>query len=367
MLDALVRWLGLPSFAESARHERLLILLIVAVSVLFLLTLAFAVVVIGLRASHVRRRRRREARAERWHEPVLQVLGGAPASTLQAHVEPGEEGALLAYLLTFARRLRGDEARALAAAAGPYLHAARRNLHARKAERRANAVQALAAFGAEAHAPSVLDALDDPSPYVAMNAAQALARPEHAAHANQVAQRLWRFEQWSPEYLSAMLARIGPPVSAPARQILGASRQPPHARAVAADALVRLNDWLAADVAATVLRERDLDAAVAAACLRLIARMGRPDHLPLVHRYCDVANTIVRAQAVRTAAAIGGDQEVPAVRAAFDDPSPWVAHEAAVGLIHLGRVDLVRAVAESESPSALVARQALAESAEGAA
>jgi hypothetical protein len=38
-----------------------------------------------------------------------------------------------------------------------------------------------------------------------------------------------------------------------------------------------------------------------------------------------------------------------------------VAHEAAMGLIQLGRSDVLRRFAEMQSPLALVARQALAE------
>jgi HEAT repeat protein len=361
MLDRLLRWLGLPTYAEAAQHERVFIVLIVAVSVLFIITVLFAMLVVTLRARHVRRRRRRDAREERWHEAVLDVLGGAPPALLQDKVQEGEEIALLAYLLTFARRLRGDEARALAGAASPYLDAARRNLRARSPERRANAVQSLAAFGDASHLQAVLEALDDPSPYVAMNAAQALARPEHSAHAAQVIDRLWRFEQWSPDHLSAMLGRIGPPAAEPARRILGDPAQAPHARAVAADVLLHVNDWLGADVAARVLEEANPDVEVARSCLRLLAGMGRAEHVELARRYSTAKRSIVRAEAVRTAAAIGGPREVDAITAALHDPSTWVAHEAAVGLIQLGRADVVRELASGDTPVALVARQALAE------
>ena len=361
MLDRLLRWLGLPTYAESAQQERILIILIVSVSILFLLTLLFAIVVVALRAGHVRRRRRRDAREDRWQAAVLEVLGGAPPIVLQSRVLPGEEIALLAYLLPYARRLRGGEAQALGAAVVPYLPAAQRNLAARSAERRANAVQALASFGGAPEMPDVLAALDDPSPYVAMNAAQALARPEHASHARQVMDRLWRFEQWSPEYLSAMLARIGPPAAAPARRILADASQGAHARAVAADVLLRLNDLPSADVAAEVLQAPRGDPVLAAAALRLLARLGRAEHLGVARRHAGSPDGIVRAQAIRTAATLGGADEVEAVSAALHDPSAWVAHEAAMGLIQLGRADLLRAIAGQDTPLALVARQALVE------
>lgn len=362
-MDRLLDWLGLPPYERAADHEKVLVVLIVSVTALFILTLLFTVIVVLLRAGHVRRRQRREERGERWHDAVLDVLsGGAPAG-LHARVRPGEEIALLAFLMQFARRLRGDEARALALAAGPYLPAAMRNVSVRSTERRAHAVQALAAFGADDDTAVVLDALDDPSPYVAMTAAQALARPEHAAHAGRVIDRLWRFEQWSPEYLSAMLARLGAPAAEPARRILADPAQPPHARVVAADMLLRLNDLPAADVAARVLEQPDLDPSIAAACLRLVGRLGRAEHLDTIHRYAGSPSALVRAQSLRAAAAIGGAAEVPAVTAALHDPSPWVKHEAAMGLLQLGRPDLLERFAAEDSPLALVARQALAEGA----
>jgi HEAT repeat protein len=361
MLDRLLRWLGLPTYAESAQQERVLVILIVSVLALFVLTVLFAAVVIALRSGHVRRRRRRDERDERWQEAVLETLSGAPADVLRSRVNAGEEIALLAYLLPFARRLRGDEVRSLAQAVEPYLPAARRNLGARSPERRANAVQALAAFGSADDTRLVLTALDDSSPYVAMNAAQAMARPEHAAHATQVMQRIWRFEQWSPEYLSAMLARIGTPAAEPARGILADPSQGCHPRAVAADVLLRLNDADSADVAARVLEEPQQDADVAAATLRLLAKLGRAEHLAIVRRYVASPNAITRAQAVRTAASIGGDGEVEAITAALHDPSSWVAHEAAVGLIGLGRADVLRRLVSEPTPVALIARQALAE------
>lgn len=361
MLDRLLHWLGLPSYAASAQQDRVLIVLIVSVGILFVVTVLFAILVIALRAGHVRRRRRRDERDERWQDAVLDVLGGGPAQALQSRVQPGEEVALLAYLLPFARRLRGEEVRSLAAAVEPYLPAARRHLQARSPERRANAVQALASFGTPEDSRLVLAALDDASPYVAMNAAQALARPEHAGDAAQVIDRIWRFEQWSPEYLSAMLARLGTPAAEPARRLLADPAQGCHARSVSADVLLRLNDAPSADIAARVLTEPDLDDDIAAAALRLLAKLGRAEHLAVVRRRVSSASAIVRAQAIRTVAAIGGAGEVPAVTAALQDQSPWVAHEAAVGLIGLGHTDVLRRLAEERSPLALVARQALAE------
>lgn len=363
-MDQIARALG----AVGDPHERLLVAVIAAVGLLALLAVAFAVLVVIIRFRHARHRRRRETLADRLHDRLLDVIGGSePPESLHALVRHGEETELLALLLRFARRLRGREIQVLARIGAPYLHEALRWRNSRSPEERAQAVQALAAFGMTEHAPVVLAALDDPSPYVAMTAAQALARAEHAQHADAVMRRLWRFVNWSGDYLGAMLARIGPAAAPPARRILADDTASDHARAVAADVLRRLNDLPAADVAHAVLAFADSrpseSPAMRGAALRLIAQVGHGEHLDAVRSHTDSSDGLVRAEAIKALAAIGGDREVATIAQALRDPSPWVAHEAAHGLLRLGRSELLERVSREDSPTAIVARQVLAEAA----
>ena len=366
MIERFLRWLDLPAYGVASPQERLLIVIIGAVLVLFIATVLFALVVLMMRARHARQRRRTEERESRWDARLLDVLGGEVAlAELQRQVGAGEELDFLAYLLRFARRLRGEELRTIARIADPFMWRALKDLEHRSAERRAQAVQAVAAFAMQGNVAAVVAALDDPSPYVAVTAARALASREHAEHAAEVMRRLWRFTHWSTDYLSAMLANIGPIAAAPAREILGDASQPANARAVAADVLSRLNDPLGAGIAARVLSGADGNAwgapVVQAAALRLLAQVGRAEHLPIARGFLTSRHGMVRGEAVRVVATLGGDAEVAGVQQALSDPSRWVAREAVRGLLRLGQVDLLRTVAGQETPIALVARQVLAE------
>jgi HEAT repeat protein len=370
VVDRLLRWLGLPSYADAVTHERILAIVIGSVALLLVLTLLFALIVVVLRVRHARARRRAEALEERWQGVLLDVVGGgAEPADFQALVQRGEELDVLAFLLRFARRLRGDEAHVITAIGAPFLEHAAREMRSRSPERRAQAVQALAAFGMQTHSATVLAALDDRSPYVAVTAAQALAQREHAEHAQQVMARLWRFGTWSADYLSAMLARIGPVGAAPARQLLADAAQTAHTRAVAADALRQLNDPAAADTAAAVL-ERSAgspwaSAPLQAACLRLLAQVGggRPAHLAVARDFLASPHALVRGAAVRAITTMGGAAESDDVQAALADPSHWVAQEAARGLLQLGHVALLQRVASEGTPVALIARQVLTDAA----
>ena len=366
MLERFLQWLQLPAYSAATPQERLLIMVIVAVLALFMVAVLFAIVVLVMRARHARERRRGEEREQRWDTLLLDVLGGdVDPDRLQRQVAAGEELDFLAYLLRFARRLRGEEARTIAAVAEPFMWRALKDVEHRTPERRAQAVQAVAAFAMRGNVQAVVAALDDPSPYVAVTAARALASREHAEHAAEVMRRLWRFTHWSTDYLSAMLANIGPIAAAPAREILADSAQPANARAVAADVLSRLNDPLGAGVAARVLSGPDGNAwgapAVQAATLRLLAQVGRTEHLGMVRNFLVSRHGMVRGEAVRAVATLGGEAEVDGVRQALADPSRWVAREAVRGLLKLGQVDLLRRVASEDTPVALVARQVLAE------
>lgn len=370
MIGRLLRWLGVPSYGDALPHERFLALIIVAVAALLVVTVLFAVVVVLLRGHHARVRRRGEALEERWQRTLLDVVGGvAPPAAIHALVARGEELELLAYLLRFARRLRGEEARVLAAVAAPFLPRSMRELGSRSPERRAQAVHAVAAFGMTEHGATVLAALDDRSPYVALTAAQALAAREHAEYAPHVMRRLWRFGTWSADYLSAMLARIGPVAAAPARLLLADNGQPAHARAVAADVLRRLNDPVAADTGAEVLRNSAgspwASAPLQAACLRLMAQVGgsRPSHVAIARDFLRSPHALVRGAAVGALAALGGAREGEDIEAALADSSAWVAQQAVRGLLALGMEEVLRRVASEGTGVALIARQVLAEAA----
>ena len=354
-------------WADLASHERLLLVLIVTVLALFALTLLFALLVLALRLGHVRRRRRRAELEARWRGPVVEVLAGERApESLAAAVHPGEELDFLAVLLGFARRLRGDEANVLDRIAAPTLPGVVRALDRGSPEVRALAVEIVGTFGLQAYAPRLVAALDDPSPYVAMAAAQSLAQREHPAHGGDIVRRLPRFQSWSVDYLSAMVARIGPSIAPSARAQLEDPGQPARTRAVAAEALQRLGDPESAELAAQVLSRLHAgvvgdEAVLAAAALGLLGKIGRPEHASVLRPFLRAPDSVLRAQAVEALAAVGLPDDVALLSAALEDESAQVARQAAHGLLRVGRADLVELRAAGGDAGALVARQALAE------
>jgi len=231
-------------------------------------------------------------------------------------------------------------------------------LGSRSAEVRARAVQTLSLLGADAHRAEVRRALDDPSPLVAMVAARALARGRDPDHAAAILLHLERFDEWSPRFLAAMLASMGPDAAAPLCDTLADPSRSASARAVAADALRALHDLPAADVAAAVLGT-STDREIVAACLRLLAALGRPAHLPRIRPLLTSPDAVVRAAAIRALAGVGSADEREWLRSALEDPSPWVALEAAEGLLESGGGDILHALAASDHPRAVLARQVL--------
>jgi HEAT repeat protein len=336
-----------------------LIVLSVVIAVLSALSLAFGVVALALRFANARKARRWGALERRWNTALLDVLSGdSTVDALQGLVGPRDHSYFLAFLLRLLRRLRGAERDTLIALAQPHLPAILWQLDSRIPEVRARAVQTLSLLGADAYRAAVLSALADRSPLVSMVAARALARGRDPQHAAAILHHLENFDEWSPRFLAAMLASMGPDAAAPLCDTLLDPSRPASVRAVAADALRALNDLHAADVAAAALGSAT-DRELVAACLRLLAALGRPEHLARIRPLLTSADPVARGAATRALASLGGAAERPQLRSALDDASPWVARAAAEGLLESGGVEVLRALAASDHPRAILAWQVL--------
>jgi HEAT repeat protein len=264
-------------------------------------------------------------------------------------------------VLRYARRVRGADRTTLRQLAAPYLTQVATRAQGADVERRARAVQTLGELGLPAHADTVVAALDDASPLVAMIAARALARKETPQYADAVLARLHRFTSWRPSFLASMLSSMGPEVGSVLRRTLGNSSIDPEVRAIAATALRHLHDLDSAPVAAEVLnseKQRDL----LASCLRLLGTVGGPRDLPTVRRLMDSPDFVVRATAVGALGSLGEQSDLARLRQiAVDDESHWVAINAARALREAGDVEVLRKLASSGHDRASVAVQVLAE------
>jgi HEAT repeat protein len=339
--------------------DSIALLLAAVIAALFALAFVFAAATLTVRALTARRIAR-AARAEAaWTPLLLEVLSGDRAAGAFAPQVARRDRMLFAdFMLRFARRLRGPERELLGTLAAPYVEAIAPRVRRGPAETRALSLQLIGTLGDQRYAATVVAALDDPSPLVAMTAARALAQRGHAEHVGAILDRLARFRDWSPGFLASMLAAVGPGAAPALRDILADPRREPGDRAIAAEALRILKDLPAADAAGAALGASS-DADLLASALRLLATVGGVSQAPAVRSACGSADPVVRAQACAALGSIGGADDAGLLRAALDDPSPWVVLHAARSLRAVGGEALLRAAADR--PGADLARQAAAE------
>ena len=341
--------------------EQLLLFLAIGIGLLFFCAVAFAVSVVVLRLRNQRKAGKWQALEAKWEAAIFDVIAGdAAPETLWNLVARDEQLYCVDYILQFARRVTGEERRRLAVLAQPFLPEVAARVHGRDPQRRARAVQTLGELGLATYANEVILALDDPSPLVTMVAARALSREEHASHFGPVLSHLHRLTDWSPSFLAAMLSFVGPSVAPALRSELADPRRPPKVRAVIARALLNLNDYDAANVAARVL-EDETDRELVTAALRLLAAIGREEHLPLVRKAAKSDDFLVRAQAATALGHLGQREDMAFLRDACEDDSQWVALRAARALRDAGEVERLTELADSDRPHAVLALQVLSE------
>lgn len=350
------------AFLNPAEIEQTALWILVTVSgALVALSLVFAAYTLTLRAGHRLRERRWERLRVLWTEPFLRALSDPGATgAVHALVEPRYELHFLQFALDFARRLTGRERTTVAALAGPYLPRLVPRTRSRQAEIRTRAVQTLGTLGLPDYEDTVMAALDDRAPLVAMVAATTLARRRDPRYTEAILSHLDRFDSWSDNFLASMLTGMGPEGAGALRATLGDPDGNPRVRSVAARALAGLPDVEAGPLARSVVRDAaDPDLIIAA--LRLLARVGGPDDADVVRARCASPNAAVRAKALHALGALGGPPDVPRLMDALSDPSPWVAIGAARGLWEAGAEERLQELRASDHPRALLADQILAE------
>ena len=340
---------------------RVLLLLVIGISLLAVTAVGFAVSVVALRVRNERKAARWTRLEARWDEAILGVLAEDRApEDFWSLVATGEELYCVNYVLQFSRRVSGAERSILRTLGAPYLPRIEARLHDRDPQRRARAVQTLGEFGLPDYGKSVVGALDDPSPIVAMVAARALARKEHPHYLPAVVARLHRFTTWSRNFLASMLASVGPEAAAPLREVLAESSRSDDVRALVATALAYLHDLSAADIAAdTVATATDRE--LLTACLRLLGRVGRAEHRATVRQLIESPDFVVRAAAASALGTIGTPDDMTRLQALCEDESRWVAIHAARALRDAGQLDALQQLASTGRNRATLALQVLSE------
>ncbi len=345
--------LGLP-LSDRSFH-----IVTVAVLVLLACAVAFTLAAAWLRLRNIRLTERWHRLETEWEPVVLAVIGGeADESDFHRRVKRRDARYVADFLLRYARQLKGVERDTVTRLAAPYLDNVAAELASRSPEQRAYALRTLRDLSVVRYSAEFLRALDDPSPLVAMNAFQALARHYDVAYANKLLRALERFEFWSMRYLAAMLANMGSESLEALRAAYGDPGRPARVRAVLATTLANLNDARAAAIASRILEtESQVDLIVAS--LRLVEKVGGRDQLTAIRALTSSPNPAVRAQAVTALARLGTPEDVTRLRSALDDESNWVAIHAAQGLKDLGQTDMLAMIEDTDHPRAIAAREVL--------
>lgn len=340
-----------------------LVVLSVIIVALFAVTMAFSIYTIVLRIRNERRDRLWRDLTERWEAPVLDAIMEPEAvPAVWPQVPDRYRLHFVQFVLEYTRRVRGEERRTLARLAEPYLDSIAERLDDRRAEIRTRAVQTLGTLGLPKYADQVMAGLDDPSPLVSMVAARSLARRDHPEFAPVVMKHLARFDGWNPRFLASMLAAMGPEASQTFRQGLADPATPAWLRAVEAEALRMQLDPASGDIAVEALGNTT-DRELVASLLRLIAAVGRPEHVSLIRGFCTDADPVIRAHALHALGELGTDADIPMLLDAMSDPSPWVALHAARGVREAGGSKMLVELARSDGVPARLAGQVLHEAA----
>ncbi|MEE9465146.1 MAG: HEAT repeat domain-containing protein [Candidatus Neomarinimicrobiota bacterium] len=342
-------------------QDRIFLLLGLTVAILLVLVMIFAILTILLRLRNIRTAELWGQLEARWEPIILDVMTGdrSPAD-VHRFVGAGEAFYFLDYLMRFANRFRGQEAAVISDLARPYLSGLVDRLPTADPPRRAHAIRTLSILGMPDYAQIVVQALDDPSPLVAMIAARALARKNQPQYARELLARLDRFDTWSLNYMISMLAGMGAEIAPELRRTLADTELLSQTRAVAAGALRELNDYESGQIAAQVL-ETETDRELLAASLRLVGDVGSPEFLDPIRRLCRNDDAVVRGLAMRALGRLGKSEDLPLLRDGMEDESQWVALHAARGLRQVGGDHLLEELLAAGHLQGDLVRQVLAE------
>ena len=350
---------------DSALTLRLAFTAVVALSGMTVAFMAYAAL-LHLRSLRVKRRRR--ALDETWRPRLLEAATGefsaAPdqdgVTPDEATVAPDDQVLFLELVTTYARALEGPERRNVERLGEPYLDALTPLLDDDDAFRRAYALDILGELGFHGARDRFTEGLKDDSALVAMVAARTLARKGEPTDVPLILQRMDAFASWSANYLSSLLVSFGAGAAPYLRALATDGAADPHLRSVALQALRELQDMGGVDSAVRVLPEEP-DPEVQAQIIRFAGMLGEPVHLEKIRRFAASSHAHVRAVALRAIASLsdGRTTDVELVSRGLDDPSPWVALQAARGLIQLDREGELRELAASTSPRASLAAEVL--------
>lgn len=348
------------NFDSASFEYRLLFVMSNSVILLLVLTALFGFLALGLRWQHNRHDRMWRGLHELWDTDILNVLSGdMSAAEFRKLIKPEHELNFVRFLAPYGWRLRGSDLDVLKGLAQHYMPHVARQLRHKDPGVRAWAVNVISLFGMPEYEFEVFKALEDEAAVVVMFAASTLLAQKRTHYITPVLDHVQRFDKWNTKALASLLSAMGPDAVPVLKNIYLNPNRDKRARIIAALALANFADYTVADAAAAQLATTQ-DTDLLAATLKLLGQVGQSHHRAAVKDLCVAPQEVLRVNAMHTYRALCTQEDREFLRAALDDPSPWVARHAVAALRELGASDVLQGVADANHPRAALALQALA-------
>ncbi len=351
----------LDALSSHQSTDLYFLLLIFLIAFLLMFSFSFAIYTIYIRIRDSRREVRLQELEKRWQSQILEIIAGRESpDTLINSIDRKEIFYFVEYVMRYMVILRGDERKIVTNLALPFLDRLTSATRKSDPESRAYTIRILSTIGFDKYDDIIINGLNDTSPLVAMVAAHALVKKGESKYINATVRKLHKFGKWSKKYLATMLASAGSSGASELRRVYSNREASIRVRLIAAEALLMINDFASADIAAEIIStEYDYD--LISTSLKLLSAFGQTRHISQVRRLCSSTNDVIRAHALSTLGSIGDISETDRLYEALTDPSPWVVLHAARGMANIGAIDLLREIAASNRPEAVVAGEVLEE------
>lgn len=348
----------LPS-AQNLFSNPLVLLLTLYMALLVIIACVLVVITLRLHQKNQRTAQKWAEMEQRWQPLLIKTLGGeAWPEELRAQIYPGEGFYFIDYLMRYAEKLSGESRDLATELATPYLPQLLKRAKQGDAEQRARAILTLSILAPEDHHNRMVEALADPSPLVSTMAARALAENGSIEHLPVILEKMPRFRSWSQNYLVSMLVSLAKEHPEKLREALVLSHQPNWIKTVIIKALTEINDWQTLPLAVQFLQE-NAHREVQAAALQFLAKIGHEGLLNLIRTKCRDEDFVIRLNAVKALANLGNTEDRELLLQLLQDPSQWIAYQAALALKATQHFDDLLQVALSGHPRAELAKEVL--------
>ena len=348
-------------FETLPRLELALQILILTVVFLLVLTIIIAIGVVLLRMKNNQNSKRYSRLEKSWEGQIMEILSSDEEDDLpEMEIKRGDRDFFVQYLYRFASRLRGQELQIIKDLAVPHLPMIAAKLKRGYPELRARNINILATLGFPTYIDPIILALQEDAPIIKMAAARILAHADFPEHIDLILPELSHFDEWSMNFLASMLSEMGPEIAPRLREELLNEDVSVRVRIAAAEALRQIGDLSAPDAAVKVL-EAGCDPELSATCLKILRDMGTPRHRPLLLGLVTSPEEIVRIHALSALGSVGMESDSSIMLKGLNDPSSWVALQAARALHQIKSTKLLEEIAASDHPRASIAQQILTE------